>query len=312
MRTARSAGVLCTLGATLTAVLSPQVVMSDVNTSNVAGINTGDVLGINTGDTLGINTGDVQGINTGDVLGINTGDTLGINTGDALGINTGDTLGINTGDVLGINTGDTLGINTGDVLGINTGDALGINTGDVLGINTGDTLGINTGDVLGINTGDALGINTGDTYGINTGDVLGINTGDSLVLTGPVDSIDSVNGVFTSMGQTVMASHRVLRDLAVGDLVSVRGSVVGAGWLYADGVDVSDDLYIPGSTPVLLAGLPTQFDRAVGTLRMGNLTIDYTPALAHGDVPTKGLHVFEGIQPVKDGVMISNAVIAAK
>nr|MDJ0919257.1 hypothetical protein [Woeseiaceae bacterium] len=204
------------------------------------------------------------------------------------------------------------GINSGDTLGINSGDTLGINSGDTLGINSGDTLGINSGDTLGINSGDTLGINSGDTLRDRAGDLLGINSGDSLVLSGPVDSIDYVNGVFNSMGQTVMASHGVLRNLTVGDVVSVTGNVVGAGWLYADVVNVSTDAYVPGATPVLLTGMPSEVDHTYGTVQMGGVTIDFTAALADGVLPSRGILVFEGIQPVKDGMVISDTVIEAK
>ena len=377
METARGAGVLCTLGATLTALVSfstaysqpldtvslalldrygavvptiERLVSNSISApstrhfpggilsaeisktnSTLAGINTGDTLGINTGDVTGINTGDVLGINTGDVTGINTGDVLGINTGDVTGINTGDVLGINTGDVTGINTGDVLGINTGDVTGINTGDVLGINTGDVTGINTGDVLGINTGDVTGINTGDVTGINTGDVTGINTGDVTGINTGDvvsvgaivsvdsefgspglALVLSGPVESIDLVNGVFTSMGQTVVASTTMLRGLSEGDYVSVNGSVMGAGWLYADGVSVSEEMYVPGASPVVVTGIMSSLDEDLGSVTVGGLTVDYTPAMGNGILPRGNLFVFSGIQPVQEGVLLSTEVLAAE
>ena len=240
---------------------------------------------------------------------------LGINTGDVTGINTGDVLGINTGDVTGINTGDVLGINTGDVTGINTGDVLGINTGDVTGINTGDVTGINTGDVTGINTGDVTGINTGDV--VSVGAIVSVDSefgspGLALVLSGPVESIDLVNGVFTSMGQTVVASTTMLRGLSEGDYVSVNGSVMGAGWLYADGVSVSEEMYVPGASPVVVTGIMSSLDEDLGSVTVGGLTVDYTPAMGNGILPRGNLFVFSGIQPVQEGVLLSTEVLAAE
>ena len=114
------------------------------------------------------------------------------------------------------------------------------------------------------------------------------------------------------MGQTVLASQSALRGMSIGDYVSVTGSVVGGGWLYADGVEISGDAYVPGATPVMLVGIPRQFDRAFGTARVGDLTIDYTAALSRGDVPGDSVLVFEGIQPAKNGVMVSDFVHQAK
>ena len=208
-----------------------------------------------------------------------------------------------------------LGINTGDVTGINTGDVLGINTGDVTGINTGDVTGINTGDVTGINTGDVTGINTGDV--VSVGAIVSVDSefgspGLALVLSGPVESIDLVNGVFTSMGQTVVASTTMLRGLSEGDYVSVNGSVMGAGWLYADGVSVSEEMYVPGASPVVVTGIMSSLDEDLGSVTVGGLTVDYTPAMGNGILPRGNLFVFSGIQPVQEGVLLSTEVLAAE
>ena len=174
------------------------------------------------------------------------------------------------------------------------------------GINGGDVLGINGGDVTGINGGDVLGINGGDVAGINGGDVLGINGADNRLLSGPVDSIDRINGVFESMGQIVMASQSMLAGMTVGDYVSVAGSVVSPGWLYADELSVSAERYVPGATEVFVTGLLSSVDLARGTAEMGGLTIDYTPSLSRGFAPSSALWSFAGTMPARNGVMLSD------
>ncbi len=214
--------------------------------------------------------------------------------------------GISGGDVAGISGGDVLGISGGDVTGISGGDVLGISGGDVTGISGGDVLGISGGDVAGISGGDVLGISGGDVTGISGGDVTGISGGDTRLLSGPVDSIDSTNGVFESMGQIVMASQGMLAGMSVGDYVSVAGSVVSPGWLYADQVTVSTERYVPGATEVFVTGMLSSVDLARGTAQMGSLTIDYTSSLGSGFAPSSAMWSFSGTIPAVRGIMLSD------
>jgi hypothetical protein len=136
--------------------------------------------------------------------------------------------------------------------------------------------------------------------------------GDAHILAGPVDSIDLVNGVFQSMGQVVMASQNMLSEMKVGDFVSVEGSVVASGWLYADDVAISQVTYVPGATEVFVTGLLSSVDYFTGTARMGGLTIDYTSSLGAGAAPTSAMWSFSGIRPGVDGVMVSDQSGIAK
>ena len=132
------------------------------------------------------------------------------------------------------------------------------------------------------------------------------------MLVGPIDSIDRVNGVFQSMGQTVLASDTLLSNMQVGDLVSVGGNVLGAGWLYADRVSVSNRAYVPGSTEVFVTGMLSSIDAARGTAQLGELTIDYTPSLGNGAAPQGAMWSFSGIRPRAGGLMISDRTAAAR
>ena len=108
------------------------------------------------------------------------------------------------------------------------------------------------------------------------------------------------------MGQVVRASQGMLSGIKFGDFVSVEGSVVSSGVLYADQVSVSDAAYVPGATEVFVSGLLTSVDKAAGTARIGGLTIDYTASLGDSDAPSKQMWSFSGIRPSKASVMISD------
>ena len=190
------------------------------------------------------------------------------------------------------------------MLGIDGGNTTGIDGGNILGIDGGNTNGIDGGNILGFDGGNTNGIDGGNMLGIDGGNTNGIDGGN--VLAGPVDKIDMANAIFESMGQTVMASQGMLSGMRVGDYVSVEGSVVAPGWLYADDVSVSGTPYVEGATEVFVTGLLTSVDQKAGTAQLGGLTIDYTSSLGNGKAPEGAMWSFSGIRPAKGGVMISD------
>ncbi|MGB5256814.1 MAG: hypothetical protein WBN44_06135, partial [Woeseiaceae bacterium] len=153
---------------------------------------------------------------------------------------------------------------------------------------------------------DLTSITGADVASITGADVASTTDTANGVLAGPVDSIDRINGVFESMGQIVMASQTMLAGMRVGDYVSVAGSVVSPGWLYADGVSVSPDRYVPGATEVFVTGLLSSIDRELGTAQIGGLTIDYTASLGSAGAPAGAVWSFKGIRPAERGVMLSD------
>ena len=197
-------------------------------------------------------------------------------------------------------TGSTVnGITQGGIQGITQGGVNGITQGGVNGITQGGVNGITQGGIQGITQGGVNGITQGGVYAF-----------DSLVLSGPVDSIDPINGVFTAVGQTVMASQAMLSSMSVGDFVSVNGSVVSSGWLYADSISLSNEMYVPGATQVFVTGIPSNINPVLGQAKLGELTIDYTAAMSGGAIPSGASLSFSGIQPVSRGLLVSNAVSA--
>jgi len=100
----------------------------------------------------------------------------------------------------------------------------------------------------------------------------------------------------------------MLAGMSVGDFVSVNGSVVSAGWLYADSLSASSGTYVPGASTVFVTGIPSRIDTSLGQVQMGNLTIDYTAALSGGEIPSGLSLSFSGIQPVMQGLLVSDDV----
>ena len=104
-----------------------------------------------------------------------------------------------------------------------------------------------------------------------------------------------------------MASDDMLSGLRVGDFVTVEGSIVSEGWLYADTVAVAAIDYVPGATEVFVAGMVSQVDQSVGTARLGGLSIDYTPSLAESSAPSDATWSFRGTRPALNGKMVSES-----
>jgi hypothetical protein len=106
-----------------------------------------------------------------------------------------------------------------------------------------------------------------------------------------------------------MVSDEMLNGLQVGDYVTVEGSIVSEGWLYADTLAVNAIEYVPGATEVFVAGMVSQVDESTGTARLGGLTIDYTPSLAVGSAPSDATWSFRGTRPAMNGRMVSESTV---
>ncbi|MGI9225298.1 MAG: hypothetical protein ACR2QX_12520, partial [Woeseiaceae bacterium] len=209
----------------------------------------------------------------------------------------------------GSSTAGIYGISTDGIHGSSTD---GIHGSSTDGIHGSSTDGIHGSSVDGIHGSSTDGIHGSSTVGIHGSSTAGIHGSSTLVLAGPVDSIDAINGVFVAVGQTVMASQGMLAGMSVGDFVSVKGSIVSPGWLYADGLSVSTGTYVPGASGVFVTGIPSSIDKSVGQMQLGDLTIDYTAAMSGGAIPTGLSLSFSGVQPVGRGLLVSDAVSAVE
>ena len=141
-------------------------------------------------------------------------------------------------------------------------------------------------------------------------EALRVSNTENFVLFGPVTSIDINAGVFKSLGQTVIGRFDTLRDINVGDLVAVHGSIKSAGWIDAKRLIVSPDQYVPGASEIFVTGIPSYVDYATGQARIGGLTIDYTPSLGADQFGGIGAAIsVYGTQPAPGGLMLSERVI---
>ena len=112
------------------------------------------------------------------------------------------------------------------------------------------------------------------------------------------------------MGQSIRFSDLGIGSLQIGDYVTVGGSIVGAGVINADRVEVSASRYIPGASEVFVTGIPSSINYKLGTARIGGLTVDYTPSLSGDGFGGIGAAITViGIQPALGGVMLGNRVI---
>ncbi len=98
--------------------------------------------------------------------------------------------------------------------------------------------------------------------------------------------------------------------MAVGDFVVVYGSLTGAGQIDATGVDISADMYVPGASEVMVTGIPSSIDYSTGSMRIGDLNVDYTLSLGGNGFGEMGAAItVYGTQPALGGTMLGDTVI---
>ncbi len=244
-----------------------------------------------------------QGIDGMGVAGI---DGMGVAGIDGMGVAGIDGMGVAGIDGMGVAGIDGMGVAGIDGMGVAGIDGMGVAGIDGMGVTGIDGMGVAGIDGMGVAGIDGMGV-----AGIDGMGVAGID-GMGVLLAGPVDSIDMVNGVFETLGQVVMASQSMLSGMQVGDFVSVEGTAVTSGWYYADSVSISDARYVPGATEVFVSGILSGIDQANGTAQVGALTIDYAASLGAADAPSGDLWSFHGTRPSLNGSMISTRTAGVK
>ena len=103
----------------------------------------------------------------------------------------------------------------------------------------------------------------------------------NLLLRGPVDQVDLVHSRILVLGNWISIANAPLADTVIGDVVAVKGSIKANGSYNISGVThVSSMMYVPGATQLYIKGPISAVNYAIGTARIGVLTIDYTATLA--------------------------------
>ncbi|MDH3275576.1 MAG: hypothetical protein OEM99_13690, partial [Gammaproteobacteria bacterium] len=172
----------------------------------------------------------------------------------------------------------------------------------------GSAAAITGGSSQAITGGSAAAITGGSSQAITGGSAAAI-TGGSL-LAGPIHTIDWANRLFLAVGQEVRFSESDVDFLQVGDYVAVRGSIVSAGVIHAESVNILASRYIPGASEVFVTGIPSSVDYNLGTAKIGELTVDYTSSMGGRDFDGIGAAITViGTQPALGGVMLGSRVI---
>ena len=119
--------------------------------------------------------------------------------------------------------------------------------------------------------------------------------GSDIVAFGPVDATKLSGKQLLVLGQTVTLSPRTsitadgrsvsangaskLLANSNGTLVAVYGALQSDGTIQASQIDFSSQMWVPGSTTVLLRGVVTNVNTATARAQVGSLSVDYSAGL---------------------------------
>ena len=202
-----------------------------------------------------------------------------------------------------------MAIDSSSALGIDSSSALAIDSSSGLAIDSSSGFAIDSSSALAIDSSSGLAIDSSSARAIDSSSGFAIDSS-SIILAGPIESIDRDIGIFVSLGQSVTIPSSGFGAHQVGEFVMVSGVVSRAGWIDADFVSASDQRYIPGATEILVTGIPSSVNYELGIARIGNLPVDYTPSLGGSDFEGIGAAITViGIQPALGGIMISDRVL---
>ncbi|WP_405243764.1 hypothetical protein, partial [Lentisalinibacter salinarum] len=178
-----------------------------------------------------------------------------------------------------------------------------------------DVLSINGSDVLSINGSDALSINGSDLRSINGSDVLfaalegfqaryvdisaqvarsgafAIGVQPSLFAVAPIQAVHHDRSTVTVLGGEVGLAGSTLNSLSQGDLVAVFGSRVSAGVSVATSLAKLGSASPSTTMDVFIQGTVGGVDHGLGLITIGGVSVDYTPLLANGPLPSVGAQV---------------------
>src|SRR2546421_3629223 len=139
--------------------------------------------------------------------------------------------------------------------------------------------------------------------GISGGGLQSAQDTAQLLLIGPVEAINANARMAIVLGQKVLIEAR--DRIAVGDTVAVFGKTRTDGTLVASKVQMMG-LYVPGATPIFIAGTVQKVDASIGRVVINGLTVDLTGAMSNGILsPAVGSRVqITGTQPVAGGLVV--------
>ena len=134
--------------------------------------------------------------------------------------------------------------------------------------------------------------------------------GASLILTGPIESVDEAMGTVTVLGQRI--SVRDSSKVLPGTVVNIYGKLESNGRLAATAMQ-NLSRFATGADVLYVKGIVTATSFLTGHLRVGGTDVDYTSLLASQDfrVPSLGEVVeFSGTQPNSRGVFLASLPVS--
>ena len=133
---------------------------------------------------------------------------------------------------------------------------------------------------------------------------------DALLLIGPASTETGQN--LEIMGQLVILessdARKSVERMGSGSYIAVFGSISADGQLSSTRIEVLESQYVPGSSPVMVSGMPLGSMDRNGHVSLGELTIDITPSLsAPTQINSDEIAVFTGVQPNPGGIMLADS-----
>ena len=129
-----------------------------------------------------------------------------------------------------------------------------------------------------------------------------------ILISGPLEHVDAARDTVTVFGREFTTDRA--SELSPGETVNVYGSLQPDGSI-SDAQIEPTTLFGSGADPVYLKGLVTDANAALGQIKIGDTTVDYTQQLASGQftAPTVGQVIaVQGTQPLVKGVLLASDV----
>ena len=318
MRIAKSAKVHCILGASLVATALPEVARAAIDSSSAQAIDSSSGQAIDSSSGQAIDSSSGQAIDSSSALAIDSSSALSIDSSSGQAIDSSSALAIDSSSGQAIDSSSALAIDSSSGQAIDSSSGQAIDSSSALAIDSSSGQAIDSSSALAIDSssGQAIdsssgrAIDSSSGQAIDSSSALAIDSSSSPMLSGPVDSINMSAGTFMAVGQTVSFPGGDLSALAVGDLVTVHGSLAGAGQISATSIDVSSDLYVAGATEVFVTGIPSMIDSSRAMALIGQLEVDYTQSLGSADFDGIGAAITViGMQPALGGIFLGSEVV---
>jgi len=112
--------------------------------------------------------------------------------------------------------------------------------------------------------------------------------GTDLLLVGPVTRVEAASHSLEVLGQSVTLKSSALDDALVatrlGQVLAIAGNLSPEGHVTANRIFIVPTEYVDGATEVMVSGSIGSLDASIARAKIGEVTVDYSPALHAGDL----------------------------